>query len=300
MAGLLQQPQKDTYSFSLLPGQVLLNYDQWNVSQGNKIVYAQSGVQVTDFVISRTNEELRITSAAARENAPVDIDFKQFRIATLTGFIQSDTLLADGTLDGKVTLNNITGKTTFTSDLKINDLTVKKDTVGDVHVVVNESGDNTLATNVTITGSGNDVKLSGNYFINPVNNSNFDLLLDIAHLKLKSIEGPSMGMIQNASGEVNGKFSVKGSMASPQVEGSLAFQKAGFNISMLNNYFYVDGDKISVDHEGVRFDNFTILDSSKNKMVLDGIASTVISDRYQFNLTLKSPQFPGAEFQKKK
>jgi hypothetical protein len=70
-------------------------------------------------------------------------------------------------------------------------------------------GDNTIANtytaNVAISGKGNDVRLNGQYHVNPNNNSTYDLDLVIGALQLHSIEGLSMNNISNASGYLSGK-----------------------------------------------------------------------------------------------
>jgi hypothetical protein len=76
------------------------------------------------------------------------------------------------------------------------------------------------------------------------------------------------------------------------VKGNLDFKAAAFNLGMLNSYFRIDDESIQVVDDGVRFNTFTIKDSSNNTAILDGMVyyNPGFTD-YRFDLTLKADDF---------
>ncbi|MFT3946029.1 MAG: translocation/assembly module TamB domain-containing protein [Agriterribacter sp.] len=294
--GAFQQLKKGVYRFSLKPGGILLNYEDWAILKENKIVLDNGDINASGFVLDHSGEQLSINSLSAERNAPLEVAFKDFKIATLTGFAQQDSALADGILNGKATLTNITASPVFVGELTVDNLSIKKDTVGNIQVLVDNKVNDTYNASVTITGNDNDVNLSGNYF---ANTGSFDLLLDIRHLPVKTAQAFSAGAIRESSGYLNGKFNVTGTADKPSVNGDLNFNNTAFNLSMLNNIFKIDQQKISVSSEGIRFNNFQVKDSSGNDLSINGLAATSNFANYNFDLDIKADDFRALNSTKK-
>src|SRR5579871_1021264 len=291
LAGLVQSKDSGAYYFSLKPEKLLLNYEKWNIAGDNAIEYSSAKTTAHHFNLNKGSEELNINSNSGETNAPLEISFNKFLLSTITGFAGTDSLLANGELNGKVVVKDLPSKPTFTSDLKIKELSIYKDTVGDITLKVNNTEENKFSADVHITGHGNDVALNGDYYVKPDNNSNFDFALDIRNLELASVVGISNGALKSASGAVNEKLTFKGTIDKPDVNGNIAFNKAVLTPAMLNSSFSIDGQKFEVDNDGFNFDNLTILDSSKNKLVLDGNVNTKDYKHYNFDLSINARNF---------
>ena len=296
LQGLYRQLNNGAYQFALKPGSLLLNYEQWDIAENNKIVLNKGDINATDFTLNHSGEALSINSLSAERNAPVEIAFKDFRIATLTGFAQQDSTLADGILNGKATITDITASPVFVGDIAINNLSIKKDTIGNVMLQVNNKEKDTYNANVNISGNGNDVNLTGNYY---ATNSSFDFLLDIQQLPLKTAEAFSGGAIKESSGSVNGRFALTGTTDKPAVNGELNFNNAIFNFSMLNNIFKINQEKISISNEGIRFNQFRVNDSLGNALTVDGLAATNNFTNYNFDLDIRANDFRALNSTKK-
>lgn len=296
LQGLFSQLSNGIYRFSLKPDSLLLNYEKWTIAESNKIVFNKGDINAANFTLGHSGEQLSINSLSAERNAPMEVSFKDFKIATLTGFAQQDSTLADGILNGKATVTDITSSPVFVGDLTVNDLSIKKDTVGNIKVLVDNKVKDTYNANVTISGNDNDVNLSGNYF---AGTGSLDFLLDIKNLPLRTAEAFSGGAIKESSGGVNGKFNIAGTADKPSVNGDLNFNNAVFNLAMLNNIFKIDQEKISVTNDGIRFDHFQVKDSSDNILSIDGLAATNNFINYNFNMDIKADNFRALNSTKK-
>jgi hypothetical protein len=269
----------------------MLNYEAWSVNPDNLIRFGSTLVNANNFNLSKGNQHLVINSLNSSANSPLQVSFNNFALATLTAFVQSDSLLVDGTLNGNVQLNDLLKQPNFTTDLNLNNLALKKDTIGDVNIKVNNNTANVFATNVTITGRGNDVNLTGNYYLKPANNSNFNFDLNIRQLPFKTIEAVSMGALDQSTGNLTGKVAINGTVEKPNIDGGISFNKTGFNVAMLGSYFTIDGETIKVDNRGIRFDTFTIKDSANNSLVINGAANTTNFMNYRFDMTVRARNF---------
>ncbi|WP_207495060.1 translocation/assembly module TamB domain-containing protein [Aridibaculum aurantiacum] len=292
LQGLFAQEPNDLFSLSLRPDSLMLNYDVWSINNDNLIRFGADLVNANNFNLSKGDQQLLINSQGTTATSPMEVRFNNFRLATLTGFVQVDTAMADGTLNGNILLRDLTTQPNFTTDLTINNLAINRDTIGDVNAKIDNRNANVFATNVTITGRGNDVALTGNYYLKPQNNSNMDLNLAIRALQLETLEGASMGSIRDAHGYMSGNVKIGGTAASPDIDGRINFNDTRMVVSMLGNEFKIDNEAIvAVDNRGLRFDRFTIRDSAENRLTINGTAATTNFMNYNFDLGIRARNF---------
>ncbi|HTD41360.1 MAG TPA: hypothetical protein VK671_12115, partial [Mucilaginibacter sp.] len=258
----------DEYQFSFLQNGLVLDYKPWAVDADNALLFGRKGILARNFTISNSNQVLSINSTSQQMNSPVKVDFKNFHIETLTRAAEQDSLQIGGVINGDATISNFQRSPVFTSALNISDFSFRGDTVGNIAIKVNNQTENAYAADIGITGKGNQVDMKGLYYTSP--QSRFDLDLNIVKLNMKSIEGFSFGNIKEASGDITGELKITGTTAAPVIRGDVNFNKVGFNISTLNSYFTMPRESITFNNDGIRFNDFTLVDSTGNKAVVAG------------------------------
>ncbi|HTM92831.1 MAG TPA: translocation/assembly module TamB domain-containing protein [Flavisolibacter sp.] len=289
LSGLITQPSTGTYAIKLKPDSLLLNYELWSVIPDNQIVISPTAITAHDFILQKDGQQLSISSIGGSNPPPLQVSFNNFRLATITGFVKADSTLVDGVMSGNLTFPNIMKQLVFTSDLTVANLSMRQDTLGDVRAQVNSSGSR-YNTNITLTGRGNDVAITGSFA--PVGNDiDLDLNLNVRALQLHTMEGAMASAITNASGAVRGNVKINGTSSKPDINGDLNFDHASFAISMLGGQFRVDNEKISVTNDGLTFNNFTIRDSTDNRLTIDGNVLTSNFINYNFNLRANANNF---------
>lgn len=298
LAGLMQQPSPGTYQISLKPGNLLLNYDPWTISPNNSLTISPQQVLANNFILQKGAQQLALQSSGGSGIQPLNVTFTNFRLSTITGFIKSDSLLVDGSMTGLITFQNLMQQPVFTSNLTINDLSVKQDTIGNVALQVRNSG-NTYITNATITGRGNDLDLSGSFSPEGSNDIALDLDLAIRRLDLSTFEGAMATFVKSATGSVNGNVSINGTMNKPRVLGDINFDSTAISTTLLGGPLTINNEKLSVTENGFVFNNFTIRDSASNALNLNGRITTGNFINYGFNLDVDAQNFRALNTTKK-
>ncbi|RYE22277.1 MAG: translocation/assembly module TamB, partial [Sphingobacteriales bacterium] len=288
IAGVLSVlPQQ--YQFSFAPEGLLLDYMPWAVNVDNALQFGNKGILARNFTITNANQVLSVNSNPQQLNAPIDVNFRNFRIETLTKIAKQDSLQVGGVINGNANISNFQASPVFTAAIDVNDFSFKGDTVGNIAIKVNNQTANAYAANVSITGKGNQVDLSGVYYTAP--SSRFDMDLNIVNLNMQSIQGFSFGAIRNASGNITGALKITGTADAPSVRGDINFNKVGFNVSMLNSYFSMPKESITFNNDGIRFNDFTMIDSTGNKAVVSGTVYTKQYTDYAFGLNIRTDNF---------
>lgn len=273
---------------SLDPKNLLLNYESWTLSDDNLIRFANDAIYVDNFDLSKDGNRIRLQSQSAGSNPPLNIDFENFEIKTITNIVQMKNIEMDGTINGNAVLKNLTSKVLFTADLKIEDFTFKKDTVGTINVKVNNEIANTYTANIEITGQDNQVNLDGNY---RETDDSLNMNLDIQKLNLKSIQGFSMENITDGTGFLTGKFKISGNTNNPKLIGELQFNDVGFKATKLNAKFKSINDKMVFTNNAILLDNFTIKDEKNNDLTINGKINNQDYSNLGFDLTVDADNF---------
>ncbi|HEX8561549.1 MAG TPA: translocation/assembly module TamB domain-containing protein [Flavobacterium sp.] len=290
IAGTLTAENGNTI-LHLQPDGLVLNYEPWNISPENMLRFGKSGLYANNFELSHEGSSLRLQSQSTAANAPLEGEFTDFDIATVTKMVQKEgdeAMAVGGTINGNVLLRNLTTKPVFTSDLNIENFSFQKDTVGNISIRVDNRIANTYTADVEITGQGNQVNLDGTY---RDDTSSFNLDLNMQQLQLKSIQGFTMGNMTKSSGFLSGRFKITGTAAAPNVRGRLKFNDGAFTITPLNSAFSLVNDEISFDEQGILFNKFSLSDEKGNKLALNGRVLTQTYSDFGFDLQVRADNF---------
>jgi hypothetical protein len=78
----------------------------------------------------------------------------------------------------------------------LTDLSLKKDTIGNLKIKVDNTSGNRYNTNATITGRGNDITLTVHLHRWGTNDIAMDLKLDVRQMQLNTMEEAFGGILQ--------------------------------------------------------------------------------------------------------
>lgn len=288
IGGLVHFLPNDSLLISLKKD-LILNRQQWAVSGDNKMLILNGGVAYADIGIEKGAQGLLITTAAPEHSnyklPDLTVTVKDFRLSTITSLIEKDTALAEGISNGSITVTNLDDYPLIDGKLTIDSLAAMGTPVGQLQLTANTTAENAVHLDATITGNGNDVHLKGTYA------EVMDLQLDIAKLNMKSAEAFTFGNVTEMKGDVNGRVTIKGTLAKPVIRGNMHFEKVAGRVTMINNYLQLPSENLVLDDAGMRFNQFVIADSSGNEAVINGQILTRDLTRFQLQLEVTAENF---------
>ena len=269
------------------PTNLVLNYDKWKLPEANEIQIGANGIYANAFELSKGSDKIAIQSESKAKNAPLNIELSNFDLKTLSSIAQSDYNVS-GITNGKVQLKNLYATVVFTSDLKVENFMINKDTIGNLSIKVDNKIANVYNANVEITGNGNQVNIDGNY---KTGTSSLDLIADIKQLNMQSIQGFTMGNLKKSVGYIKGRLKINGTTSSPTVNGNIKFVESGFTVTPLNAAFKLINDEILFTGQTIDFNDFKFRDENDNKLIINGKINSQDYTNLGFDLNLKSNNF---------
>ncbi|QES90115.1 translocation/assembly module TamB domain-containing protein [Rhizosphaericola mali] len=286
----LIQGKDSSYTISVVPKGLLLNYVTWESSPDNALIYnPKKGVFAHNFVLSTEGQELKMQSVSDSSNSPLDISFKKFKLATLTNAVNQKGIPIDGDLNGTAQLRNILTKPVFVSDIHADNLVYGKQAIGDLALkVTNGEGEDVYKAQIDLTGNQNDMHLSGNYY---EDNQGLDLNLLINKFNLETIKPFSVGYLDSVGGFIGSNIAIKGTVDTPVLNGQLKFDNAFFTPTITGAKLKLSNEVINMDNNGFHFNQLTIQDARNNAFTVDGDLTTKNFMDYGFDLALKANDF---------
>ncbi|UQD56755.1 translocation/assembly module TamB [Flavobacterium sp. K5-23] len=270
------------------PNNLLLNYESWKIDSDNVIRFGPKGIYANNVELSKDGSSIQIQSESEKTNAPLAINFKDFKIETLTSIAEKSDITISGNANGSVLLKNINQTPVFTSNLTIDDFAFKKDTIGTVNIQVDNIITNSYNTKIAVTGQDNQVNLDGTY---KTGNGAMNFNLDIVKLNLKSIQGFTLGNLKESTGFFNGKIQITGTVDQPKMIGNLKLNAIGFKVTQLNATFKSMNDAVSFTNDAIVFNRFTVKDEKDNDLVINGKINSSNFNNFGFDLTLDADNF---------
>ena len=288
LAGLLNQITNGV-KLSLKPDSVMLNYTPWVVGENNFIQYDSiAGILVHNFSLSNAGQSLSVNSTSQTMNAPIRVDFKDFQISTITRVANQDSLLLQGVINGNAIITDALKNPVFTSDLHIDNIVYKQDTIGNLAIQVNNQQANAFAANVSLLGNNTDMRLNGMYY---TGEGRMDLKLNLNQVNLALVKPFAAGQLNDIKGYLKGNVNIAGTTAQPAVNGDIHFENASITPTISGETFKLPNEAIAIDSKGIHFNQFTLLDSANNKAVVTGDILTADFKNYTFNVDLNAQNF---------
>jgi len=280
----------DEIDVNLLPKGVIINYEPWPVSADN-VIRIGNDIKIHDLVLLHKKSRLLINSSASgNAGSTMHVDFKDFNLADVTGWLKKDTLFAGGTVNGNITLENVMQDLKFNFKLAVNDFSYKADSIGNVNITADNSGKNRYDAAIVVSGHGNDASLKG-YYGTDSKKPDLNFETDINSLTMKTIAPFVTGELSDLAGKLKGKLLLSGNTDNLNITGRMHFQGAEFTLDYLNTHYKLDDNNILFNTSNIEFDDFKISDSANNKAIVNGYIYTKYFSNFTYNLSVKTDHF---------
>ena len=288
--GTLFESKDTVYTVTLLPGELVLNYDHWKVPEDNYIRFGGNHFYVHNLQLERNSSRIFTRTRDDGTLAPpVEITMQDFDISGLPRLIGNDDLALGGYVSGRVVLSDILSELKMNVDMLLSDFSFGGSDVGNIALRLQQDTPGRYDLEAELSKQDNQANITG--YIVTTEDDEINMSVDIRNLNLAAFEGFTMEQLVDLSGSVVGKVSITGSTSTPDVNGTLTFRDASFLVAQLNTRFRLENEQIAFERNGLSFRDFTIRDANNNHALIDGTIITQDFTDYQFALNVRSNNF---------
>lgn len=286
------QLKKQNEDFVLhLNSDIKLNNTKWLADSANYIQFGKNGLIANQVILSDGNQAIRIHSQENNAAAPLEVQFTNFELSTISKIVEKNEGLISGVINGNALLRKQGDIPGITSDITVKTFSFNKFSLGDIALQgdSNESPDK-YNIHLSINGNGNDIDVLGYYVTAPANKK-LNFTIDLKNINIASIEPYTFGKVSSMTGTAYGKLNISGDVSAPEINGAVNFKSTTFKPSLIDSYLKVEQGQIRFDSKKIRFDSFTLLDSLNNKAIIDGYVDVANLKEIDFDLRLRTDNF---------
>lgn len=290
LAGALTK-WNEKYDFSFRP-QFFLNNDRWTIPEKNSIRFSPNYLYVKSLQFKRKNQSITIESIdeqPPKELLPLKVAFDNFKISEISELLDRQDDFFEGEINGSVMLKDFYENLHYNSDLTITNLTLKKQTVGDLIIQANQSPQaQQIDVLVDLQGEKNNLRAQGNYAIKT---QTFDINSNIEQLELRILDPFLTEFISESSGNLTGNFTLTGTPEKPNLNGEIGFQNASTKVVFTQIRYEITEGKIPFNKKEIVFNDLILRGQKEQKAVVSGKIFHDFFSQMRMDLALKTDEF---------
>ncbi|MFS4417591.1 translocation/assembly module TamB domain-containing protein [Maribacter sp. 2307ULW6-5] len=283
--------RNDSILFQLKPDKVVLNRQPWQVPPDNQILIAPKTAHFKNVRFRNGEQAFEVGNALpGREKEHLALVFKNFELQTFASWLNPDTELINGNVNGEVIIENPFGATGLVADVTIDALTVYERPLGLMRFNAASQGQGQYDFDMEVSRGFLDLEVTGNYRARE-SGALLDMDVTLDRMDLDILEGVFGQAIEEAKGSLSGFFRIAGTTQDPEMQGSLNFNETVVRTRFLGSDLKVDNETLRLSEETLFLDTFALTDASGQQLVLHGEVNLADLRNPGFDLALTADDF---------
>ncbi|WP_454801597.1 translocation/assembly module TamB domain-containing protein [Mucilaginibacter phyllosphaerae] len=270
--GLVEFGRDTTAKLKILPSDVILERENWKITDQVRIRLLDGKTQVSGFELSNGKQKVRINGFISDNPADqLKVNFETFSMATLNQLTKASGVTLKGSLNGNVLLSSIAKKPGVDADLTIDSLTMNKTLVGDVKIASdldNERGQANVKLNITNKGK-ETMNIAGAYILGKDADDKLDFDVNMDHTEAIIFEPFIKELVSDIKGAVSADLKLTGSPSKPELNGSVSLDNTGLTVNYLKTAYTVN-DKLAVSNSVIKIDKMVLKDAKRGTGEVNG------------------------------
>ncbi len=286
LGGAITSLEKE-FQFRMLQSELLLNYEKWETPKDNFLRFGGIHMLPHNFEISKDKERVALETKGSADSVTALV-FNDLNLENITSLVEGVTPVG-GIAEGDFTVSAARGES-FTSRLKIHGFTILSQTWGDLGIKLTQKKGTPYSIDFGIDGEKTVVKINGTYSPDS-NKPSLDLDARLVKLDLAAMQPLFLGKMKRMQGIITGEVKVQGSIAKPDVNGSILFKDALIVPKAVNTAFNLKNETLTVESSSLNFKGFKIYDEKNKVATIDGAINRTKNLTFRLNLDIAAQDF---------
>lgn len=249
----------DTAKISLLPSNLKINYEDWNIEEKVQIGFNRGKTKIENFALNNGEQELNINGIIS--NDPEDIltlGLENFKLATLNPFLKGMGIHLTGNANGSTKIHRALKSPIIIDSLHIDSLGLNGRYIGSLSDVSSfNRTEKTVDVSTKIVARNKETfNISGQLH---TEQQQIDLRVKLDDSELAILEPLIKNLVSDLKGTLSADLNVEGSFDSPLVNGEVDLKKAQVTVNYLKTTYLIN-DKIAIKNSVLGLHNLTLKD----------------------------------------
>lgn len=255
----------------LVPDQLLLQGQQWDLSASNYMLVDSTGFLFSDFNFTSGKQKISLNGIAGKDTtAKLTAVFTDFETGQLNDVLSIYDVQIGGVTNGTAQIVSMLGKPAMNANLRVKDLLWFADTLGDAEVnSVWDSRESKIKVDAIVTHGGDKNILINGAYIFKEKDDELDFTAKLNKTYVHSFSQHLKGLASDIGGVASGDVYLKGTAKKPELTGKLYLQKMSFKVDYLNTK-YTFSTEVDILKDRFQFKNISLYDVKGNVSTVNG------------------------------
>ena len=269
--GLIEFNAQGAARLSLLPSDVILNYNDWRLQEKVRFDFEEDKTLLNGFELSNGNQVIRMDGVISNsESDMLNLNFEHFSLETFNALTRTLGIELKGELNGEMAIRSLLHNPYIQSDIITSDMYYNNTLIGDMDLQAGLD-QNTKLVHVKAEITKQDVptlQLEGTYDASRRDN-NLDIELRMQNNELVIFQPFLSNLVSDLSGSATAALRVQGSVFRPIIDGFAELRDASFIVNYLQTAYTIN-DGIEVKNSVIHLDEVLIEDVNKQRAIATG------------------------------
>lgn len=254
------------------PSTFVLNEKIWSIQKSGEIIVRKNLLKAQDVKFSQGFQEITVETEEedGGNTSNLLVKLKNVILGDITSlFIKNQRL--EGITNGTIKLSNFFGAFSAEANLKAEEFSMGKDSIGLVNIKAGyDSKTGLIPFNIVSPNKGYNLTANGSYNLKDSTGKSFNTDIELNQSKITIIEQFLATLFTQLSGEATGKLNISGDLNAPNLLGEVKLKNAGMKVNYTQVYYNIDSATIKFQADGINFGRFNIKDKYKNTGTVSG------------------------------
>jgi hypothetical protein len=292
LLGKMKFETASKFTFKVDSSNLVVEHAEWKLDPNNLITFDTSLIAVDRLHFQKGQESIQLDGRISKDpTEKMNISLNNFGLDHVNTIAKLEDDLLGGIINGKVHLSDVYHKLQLETDLTISNLTVDKDTIGNVSIqsAYNTEKEILTSTVSAIKGTAKIIDISGQYFLSK-EEDNIDYSIQLNNLYLHPVEKYVSDIFTNMYGRVNANLHLTGTFNKPLFNGTLGVNKASLLVNYLGTHYSFNSEA-AVRNNTIILDAVKVNDDNNNQAELNGTISHKFFHDFRFDVEMTADRF---------
>lgn len=267
--GLVEFSADTTAKISILPSDIKINHEFWNIEEKVRISFNKGKTQISGFELANGTQQITVNGLISTETTDIlKIGFDNFNLKTLNPFVKSLGIKLAGKSNGSAKISSILKQPVVTDSLRIDSLSFNETYIGNL-TDTSSFNNQQQAVNVytkIVTAGKETFNVSGGIALKE---KKLDLRVKMDDSQMAVLEPLVNNLVSQLKGFISADIMVKGNFEKPEINGDVTFDEAQLTVNFLKTAYTID-DRLQVENGKIKINNLELMDAVGNIAVANG------------------------------